>query len=141
MTNWVVKPNGMRSIKRLALDGAAAQGAALLARPVGARVQAGEIVPHDEVADPPDVLVDDCRVLGDLEQPLQQRLAFVARHTFDPHRVLAGDVQRLASGAWIGDENRLPAVMGALQAAASHRSADRRRTAGPASPWRRRAAA
>src|SRR5215467_4157775 len=105
----------MRSIKRLALDGAATQGAALLVRPVGARVQAGEIVPHDEVADPPDVLVDDCRVLGDLEQPLQQRLAFVARHTFDPHRVLAGDVKRLAPGAWIGDEDRLPAVMGALQ--------------------------
>ena len=60
MTNWVVKPSGMRSIKRLALNGAAAQSAALLAPPVGARVQAGEIVPHDEIADPPDVLVDDC---------------------------------------------------------------------------------
>src|SRR5262245_28298548 len=105
----------MRSIQRLALAGAADDGAALAVRPVGARVQAGEIVPHDEVADPPDVLVDDCRVLGDLEQPLQKRLAFVARYTFDPHRVLAGDVKRLAPGAWIGDEDRLPAVMGALQ--------------------------
>src|SRR4029077_9373387 len=101
----------MRSIKRLALDGAAAQGAALLARPVGARVQAGEIVPHDEVADPPDVLVVDCRALSDLEQPLQQSLALVARHPFDPHLILAGDVKRLARRAWIGDEDRLPAVM------------------------------
>src|ERR1700734_2050885 len=64
-------------VQRPALDGATAQRAALFARPIGARVRAGEVVPHDEVAGPPDVLVDDRRILGDREQPLQQRLPFV----------------------------------------------------------------
>src|SRR4029077_9128299 len=86
-------------VQRLAFDGAAAQRAALFARPIGARVQAGEVVPHDEVAWPPDVLVDDGRALGDREQPLQQRFALVAVHALDPHRVLAGDVERFAAGA------------------------------------------
>src|SRR5580704_17851133 len=102
-------------VQRLALDGAAAQRSALFARPIGAGVQAREVVPHDEVARPPDVLVDDGRILGDREQPLQQRFAFIAVHAFDPHRILAGDVERLAAGAGIGDEDRLGAVMGALE--------------------------
>src|ERR1700675_4813790 len=62
-------------VQRLAFDGAAAQRSALFARPIGARVQAREVVPHDEVARPPDVLVDDRRILGDREQPLQYRFA------------------------------------------------------------------
>ena len=61
------------------------------------------------------MLVDDCRILGDREQPLQQRFAFIAVHAFDPHRVLAGDVERFAARARIGDEDRLRAVMGALE--------------------------
>src|SRR6202049_4927169 len=64
-------------VQRPALDGAAAQRSALFARPIGAGVQAGEVVPHDEVARSPDVLVDDGRILGDREQPLQQRFAFI----------------------------------------------------------------
>src|ERR1700676_3843122 len=58
-------------VQRLALDGAAAQRPALFARPISAGVQAGEVVPHHEVARSPDVLVDDCRILGDREQLLQ----------------------------------------------------------------------
>src|SRR3954447_18281335 len=46
-------------IKRLALGGASSQRPPLLARPVGARMQTCEIVPHDDVADPPHMLVDD----------------------------------------------------------------------------------
>ncbi len=66
------------SIQRLAFDGAAAQRARLLLRPIGARVQAGKIVPHQEVADAPFVIVDDLVVLRDREALLQDRLALGA---------------------------------------------------------------
>ena len=49
------------------LDRATAQQAALIGRPVGARMQTGQIVPHDDVARAPDVFVNNGRILGQIE--------------------------------------------------------------------------
>src|SRR5262245_2676809 len=54
-------------VERLTFDGAAAQHPLLLLRPVGARMQAREVVPHHEIADAPLVVVDDLIVFDDVE--------------------------------------------------------------------------
>lgn len=74
-------------IERVTQRGAAAQHSGLLLWPVGAGVQAGEVVPHHQITGLPDVLVDDRRVLGDVEQLGKNFFAFVPFHAFNPHGI------------------------------------------------------
>ncbi len=77
-------------------DGGAAQIAHVLGRLVrrGA-VQGAAIVPDHQIADAPFVGVDEPRLGGEFDQPLQQRAAFLDRPA-DDVRGVRGDVERLA---------------------------------------------
>ena len=54
------------SSQRLALDGAAAQQAALLLGKIGAGVDGAAVIPHQKIAELPDVLEDELAPLADL---------------------------------------------------------------------------
>src|SRR5436189_3197501 len=82
----------------LALHGDAPQLAQMGGREIAARVQRAAVVPDDEVADLPAVLVLEFRPLLVLEHAQQQRVAFLARQADDRLGHQAIDVERLAPG-------------------------------------------
>ena len=82
----------------LAEHRAAPYDAALRGGVVGRRaVHHAAVVPHDQLAGPPAVLVGEVRMDGERIQLLDQRAPFVVRHALDVFRVIA-EVQALAAG-------------------------------------------
>src|SRR3954452_21817363 len=71
----------------------APQQAPLTGGKIRACVQRAAIVPHQDVAGPPDMLVDELRLLLVIEQLLQDRLAFLARQAFDLARHQTVDIE------------------------------------------------
>src|SRR5262245_8390678 len=71
------------SLRLLAEDGDAAQQAALGRREVGAGMQGAAIVPHQDVADAPDMFINELALLLVIEQRVQQLLALGRRQAFD----------------------------------------------------------
>src|SRR5262249_56063015 len=61
-------------------------------------MQRAAIVPDQEVAGTPDMLVDEFTTLLVVEQDREQLVALVGGQPLDPHRHQAIDVKRLASG-------------------------------------------
>src|SRR5262249_37998056 len=51
---------------------------------IGARMQAEAIIPENEIAGCPDMLVDEFSLLLEVEQIAQQLIAFRLRNAFDP---------------------------------------------------------
>src|ERR1044071_2302630 len=73
-------------VQRLAFDGATAQETALLLRKVGAGVDGAAIVPHQEVAEFPDVLEDEFAPLPDVVELIEDCVAFRLFEPFKPCR-------------------------------------------------------
>src|SRR5262245_16480801 len=65
-------------------------------------MQCAPIVPHQEVAGTPDVLVDEFAALLVVEQQRKQLIAFLRGQPFDAHRHEAIDVERFATGYRMG---------------------------------------
>src|SRR5215813_1364065 len=97
-------------VNRLALDGAAAQQAALLLREVRARMNGAPIVPHQEIAELPDMLVDVFAALADVIELAQNRIALVLTHALDARGHQPVDEQRLATSVGMRDEQRVVMV-------------------------------
>src|SRR5258708_38414955 len=66
-----------------ALDRGAQHQPALGRGKIGARVRRAAVVPQEQVADPPDMLVGELRFLGLVEDRLEQRRALCLRHVED----------------------------------------------------------
>ena len=64
-------PQDALFVKWLAFDRAAAQQAALFLRKVGAGVDGAAVVPHQEVAELPDMFVDEFAPFADVVELLQ----------------------------------------------------------------------
>src|SRR6202022_4087416 len=88
---------GLQLHRLFAEDGYAPQQPPLAGREVGARVERAAVVPHQNVARAPDMFVHELRLLLVIEEPLQDRIAFVASKTFDLARHEPIDIERLAS--------------------------------------------
>ena len=71
-------------------------------------MQRAAIVPHQDVAGPPHMLVDEARLLLMIEQRLQDRVAFRAGQAFDLARHQAVDVERLAARRRMRAHRRMP---------------------------------
>src|SRR5262252_6289347 len=97
-------------VERLALDGAAAEQAALVLRKVGPRVDGAAVVPHQEIAELPDVLVDELAPLADRVELLQDRVALRGVEAFDARGHEPVDEQGAASGVGVLDEYRVAMV-------------------------------
>jgi hypothetical protein len=65
------------------------------------------VVPEQEIAEPPDVLVDEFLLLGVVEHGVEKLLGFVLRDAFDAHAHQAIDIDGLAVGVFIGAEHRM----------------------------------
>src|SRR5579863_8152251 len=68
-------------IQRLALDGAAAQEPPLLFWKIGAGVDGAAVVPHQEVAELPDMLENEIAALADLVELIEDDVALFVTHT------------------------------------------------------------
>src|SRR5262245_40982900 len=91
--------------------------AALVGWKIVARMRRATVVPQQEIADLPDMAVDELRLLGVIEQRFQQRVALLLWQAFD----LAGhqpvDIDRLAAGLLMGAEHRMGRLRGGPDAA------------------------
>src|SRR6266545_4955766 len=105
-----VSPPDALLVQRLAFDGAAAKQATLLLRKVGAGVDRAAVVPHQEIAELPDVLEDEFASLADVVELFQDRIALLGAHALDARRHQPVDEQRLATGVGMRDENRVQVV-------------------------------
>src|SRR4051812_14448405 len=93
----------MKSLDRLLAEhGDAAQQAALGGIEIGAGVQRAAIVPDQEIARPPDMLIDELRLLLMVEERGEQAPALLLRYALDLARHQAVDEQRLAAGGGMG---------------------------------------
>src|SRR5712671_6972329 len=97
-------------VQRFAFDGAAAKQATLFLRKVGSRVNRAAVVPHQEIAELPDVLEDEFAPLADVVELLEDRIALLGAHVLDARRHEPIDEQRLAAGIGMRDENRVEVV-------------------------------
>src|SRR5712691_4281338 len=79
-------------------------------REILARMGRAAVVPEEEVADAPNVLVDKLPLLGVVEHGVEQRVALFLRHVDDADRHQPVDVDRLAVGVLIGAEHRVDAL-------------------------------
>src|SRR6266571_2949029 len=79
-------------------------------RKIRARMGRAAVIPEQEVADAPDVLVDKFLLFGVVEHGLEQRAALFLRHVDDADRHQPVDVDRLAVGVLIGAEHRVDAL-------------------------------
>src|SRR5438552_7031571 len=95
--NRAVAQLGPRLCRLFPANGYAPQEPSLVRGKIRAGVQRAAIVPHQQVARAPDVLVDELALLLVIEQLLQERIAFSPRQAFDLARHQTVDVKRLAS--------------------------------------------
>src|SRR5712692_6574219 len=93
-----------------ALDRRSPHQPALRRGEIRARVGRAAVVPEEELADAPNVLIDKLLPLGVVEHGLEQRGALFLRHVDDADRHQPVDVDRLAVGVLIGAENRVDAL-------------------------------
>src|SRR5580704_13615406 len=93
--------------KESPLNGATTQQAALAFRKVGPGVDRASVVPHQEVAELPDVLENEFAPLADLVKLLQDHVAFVRFEPFDARSHEPVDEQRFAPGVRMRDEHRV----------------------------------
>src|SRR5579863_3373853 len=68
------------------------------------------IVPHQEIADPPLVAIDELRSHNLLEQRLQQRAALFLRHIQNVRRVALADIDRLPPRARMRADHRMDRI-------------------------------
>src|ERR1700722_11970406 len=68
----------------LAFDRAAPQQPVLLGRKPGPRVDGAAIVPHQDIAELPHMLVNELAPLAELVELFEDRVAFGAAHALDP---------------------------------------------------------
>src|SRR5258708_39916268 len=101
----------------LAFDGATAQQPALFLRKVGAGVDRAAVVPHQEIAELPDVFEDELAPLADLVKLIEDGVALGLVHAFDPRRHQPVDEQRLAAGVGVRDEQRMVVMRDAADVA------------------------
>src|SRR5262245_5359387 len=76
---------------------------------IGARVRRAAVVPQQQVALAPHVLVDELAPLAMVPQQVEQRIALLVRQAKDFHGHQAVHVGRLAPGILMGAEHRMPA--------------------------------
>src|SRR5947209_10927723 len=108
-STWASPPN-VSLVQRFAFDGAAPKQATLLLGEVGAGVDGAAVVPHQEIAELPDVLEDELAPLADLVEPAEDFFALLRAHALDARRHQAVDEQRLAAAVGMRDENRMVGV-------------------------------
>src|SRR6516162_4900196 len=96
--------------QRLALDGTAAQQPSFLFGKIRAGVNGAAIVPHQKVAELPDMLEDVVAPLADLVKLIEDRVALGLAHALDARRHQAVDEQRLSTGVGMSDEDRMIVV-------------------------------
>src|SRR5262245_55386574 len=108
---------GYLLVERPAVDRAAAKQAALLLREVGARVDRAAVVPHQEIAELPDVLEDELAPLADVVELLEDGIALLGAQAFDARRHQPVDEQRLAAGVGMSGEDRVEPVRNAADVA------------------------
>src|ERR1700733_688421 len=65
------------------------------------------VVPDDEVADPPNMTINEFRLFGMIEHRVEQFVALRCRHVDDLYGHQAIDVDRLAAGLVMGAEYRM----------------------------------
>src|SRR5262249_11452143 len=93
-----------------ALDGAAAQEPPLLLRKVGAGVDGAAVVPHQKVAELPDVLEDEFTALTDFIKLVEDGVALLPAHALDAGRHQPVDEQGFATSVGMRDERRVVVV-------------------------------
>src|SRR5229473_2497549 len=103
-------PENALFVERLAFDGAAAKQPALVLGKIGAGVDRAAVVPHQEITELPDVLVDEVAPLADGVKLLQDRVALLGIDAFDARRHEPVDEQRPASGIGMRDEHGVAMV-------------------------------
>src|SRR2546425_11134278 len=82
------------SYRLFAEDGHATHQTPLVWAEIGSCMQRATVVPHQQVAGTPDVLVDEFASLLVVEQRSEQLVALRLGQPFDPHRHQAVDVER-----------------------------------------------
>src|SRR6266516_7800135 len=85
-------------------------------REIRARMGRAAVVPQEEVADAPDMLVDKFLLLGVVEHGVEQRAALFPRHVDDADSHQPVDVDRLAVGVLVSAEHRVDALAARLGA-------------------------
>src|SRR5262249_20797555 len=65
------------------------------------------VVPHQEIADTPDVAIDEFRAFGVVEHRIEEFVAFGLRHVDDLHGHEAIDIDRLAARLVVGAKHRM----------------------------------
>src|SRR5258706_607716 len=75
-------------------------------RKIRARMRRAAVVPEEQAADAPDVLVAKFLLLGMVEHGVEQRAALFLRHVDEADRHQPVDVDRLAAGVLLGGEYR-----------------------------------
>src|SRR5439155_17046712 len=104
-------------VKWLAFDGAAAKQPTLFLRKIGAGVNRAAVVPHQEIAELPDMFEDEFATLADVVELLQRRLALFVAHVLDTRRHQPVYEQCLATGIRMRDEDRMVMVRDAADVA------------------------
>src|SRR6476620_10802492 len=84
---------------------------------IGARVDRAAVVPHHEVAELPDVLVDEFAALAYVVELRQHRIALRHADALNAHSHEPVDEQCLATGVGMRDEYRVKAVRNAADVA------------------------
>src|SRR3954452_18190210 len=97
-------------VQRLAFDGTAAQEPPLFLRKVSTRVDGAAIVPHQEIAELPDVLEDELAPLANIIELVEDRIALRLIEVFEPRGHQWVHEQRLSAGIGMGDEDGMHVV-------------------------------
>src|SRR5262249_12825257 len=100
---------GAISYRPFAEDGHAAQQAAFARGKIRARMQRAAIIPHQDVVEAPDMLVDKFRLLLVGKQFLQECVAFFPWQALDPAGHQPVDIKCLAPGCGMRAHDRMPA--------------------------------
>src|SRR5262245_59274538 len=75
------------------------------------------VIPHQEIAEPPDVLEDELAALADLVELVQDRVVFLRVYPVDAGRHQPVDEQGFAPGVGMRDENWMVVVRDAADVA------------------------
>ena len=82
---------------------------------IGAGVDGAAIVPHEKIAELPDMLVDELGPLADFVELIEDGATFVCRHAFNARRHEAVDEQAFAASFRMRDEHRMIAMRNAAE--------------------------
>src|SRR5690242_20112624 len=104
-------------VQRLAFDRAAAQQPPLALGKVGAGMDGAAVVPHQKVAELPDMLEDELAPLAEGVELFQDRVALGGLGALDPRGHQPVDEQAAAAGLRMGDEDRMVVMWNAADVA------------------------